>query len=953
VWRGDVVAVRAGRPAKVGERSVVVATAKGKIQSWNIHRGGHTSLQAEFEGRDDIVGAMKEAQSSLSEISPESFEIVDFTYAPKSLTNTQLSDQGGDATHLLLLVSLTDRHKSYYSLIEVGLKPDELSIGNIRPLKSYTTPVTRTATTKPRLYLPSPALVAYIVFDRAVVVISMAKQPDSPDSQLQLESHILQQTFEDVIDFRGDMNVEIVGSGMEEPHGTQHGIEDSKSRRYKAKYPSAVLLVRGGGVLRVAAIDVAKLISNKAQQITAKSKLEQAVFFGNLERNPVSFAVRPELQFSPEEVGVAAIELSLEILKSSTPHIPAVPASIDSNLRTRAASLQHLAEYLKDTGVALDRVTRWRLLWNAEKMEAASRIWKSYDASVKAKPEGQKRGLLTDIVESIHEDYKSNPVAEAGELDRVRHWFINDIWNLEVAVPWAYQTIKLTYQDGQKEHEYVMQVISEANDLVIDALDAAFKFRTANLELYGLQNEQLEHGILKDNYEGLPEFWTSIIFIVVNIRRQVDLAGALVKEYWQTSAKEPGKIDPALPTKLRDEMPILVDLAIRSNLERIRWDSAQSSPQLQLEAEQLRLSLSAAQDEHIIMLATDLALNDEAIAVAEKHQIMPTLATVVIAELNICAVRVRDPNLGREEFEYYGDRTISLEDRVRQYFKKFGEQWATALYEHDIELGEMAQLLDNYQDQKEFLTKFLCSKPEYAKIAWLHEVTRESNFEQAADTLLDLGLNREQDLWSKKIELSLGKLALLAGRNYSQTNGIIIPDGGETELSATRSQLALIKIQDQIYDHVFSSIEAAIDDKAEVQLALEAYGNKRLKKQQALSSFLEEKMGRLVRHESMSGLDLVDLLTLMCSDEISEEQQTFRAQQFYLALQASSHGIPDKDERSLVQRVIWRRCMLRDDWAVVNNTDMKDDQEVNEQLRKTTLYLTFKTCFHNRKSTSH
>src|SRR5271163_3075715 len=59
--RGDIAAVRAGRPDKVGERNVVVASAKGKLQSWNLHRGGHNSLQAEAEGREAIVMAIKQA----------------------------------------------------------------------------------------------------------------------------------------------------------------------------------------------------------------------------------------------------------------------------------------------------------------------------------------------------------------------------------------------------------------------------------------------------------------------------------------------------------------------------------------------------------------------------------------------------------------------------------------------------------------------------------------------------------------------------------------------------------------------------------------------------------------------------------------------------------------------------------------------------------------------------
>jgi nuclear pore complex protein Nup133 len=897
-----------------------------------------------------MVEAIKDAQPELRDLLLESFEVVDFTFTPKSVADTQFSDERDDRVHLLVLASLKGRKQSHYHLIEVFLAHDKFLVVSIRPIKSYTTPVAPNTISSSRLYLPNPALVAYVVFDQAVVVISMAKQPESPESQLRKESHLLPLTFEDVVDFHGDMNVEIVGSGMEEPHGPSHGIEDSKSHRYKAKHPSVVLLVRGGGVVRIAATSLGKLTSATAPQVTAKSKLEQAVFYGTLEKNPLSFAVRSELQFLPDEFGAAALELSLEILNSTSPKIDSI-ASTEMNLRQRSASLQHLAEYLKSSGVALDRATRWKLLWNAEKIEAAAAIWSRYDASLSLKPTGQKRGLLADIVESIHEDYKHNPLPEAGELDRVRTWFIKDIWNLEIALPWAYQAFKHTYQDGQNDHSALLHTISEANDVVIGALEGALHFRTTNLALYGLQDEQLEHGILKTGYEGLPEFWTSSFFIATNLRKQTELAGHLVKEFWKKSTKTGGNIDPSVLQKARLDNPSLVNLAIVSSTERIRWLSAQNSPELQMDAEQLQMLQTSSEDEQITLLATDLDLGDDAITIAERHQIMPTLAAVIMIEANKCANMMHRAGIESDEFDYAAARENQLETRVSHYFDKFGTSWATALYEYDLASGGLFNLLNTYQDRQVFLTAFLRSKPEYAKIAWIQEVTREQNFDRAAQTLLDLGLKREQDLWSKKIELSLGKLARMAGRKYSQANGILIPDGGQTELVTTGEQLGLIQIQDRIYQHVFPSIEAAIDDKAEVQLALESHGNKSLKPQRAFSAFLEENMGYLVRHESMDAFSLIDLLTLMNGGgQTSQDHTEFRSQQFYLALQACRYGVSGKEEQKLIQRVIWRRCMLRDNWEVVNDTESKDDQEVNDQLRDTALYLTFRACFKNRKS---
>ncbi|KAI9643128.1 hypothetical protein NHQ30_008863 [Ciborinia camelliae] len=940
--RGDIAAVRAGPQEHVGDRNVFVATGKGRIQLWNLQRDGQNALHAEAEGREAIVMEIKKAEPTLFDFLLETFEVLDFTFTPQSSEHHNY-----DGDHLLLLTSLSNRHTYHYILVDIVLMRDQLIVENVRLLKSYTTPVNKHAISKARIYLPNPSLVAYIVFDRAVVVVSRAKQAESPDSQLRSENHTLSPSFEDVVDFREDTNVEIVGSGMEEPQSITHGIEEAKSRKFKAKHPAAVLLVRGGGVIRVAATDIAKLISSTGQQVTAKSKLEQAVFFGTMAQNPLSFTGRSELQFPAEEVGAAALQLSLEILQSQTPFIPSVSASLEQHLKRRAAALHDLAKHLKMTGVALDRVTRWRLLWDAEKMTAATIIWQRYDTFIRELPEGQKRGILAEIVDHMHEDFKTEPVAEKGEVDRVRHFFTHDVARLHMALPWSFQIIKYAWNKGQDSPASVMEIMSQSDDILISALESAFDFRMENLRLYGLQSELLSYGVLEEGYEGLPEFWTSTFYISENARKQADLASNLLKEFWDKPVTE-GSPDLATLDKIRLEHPTLIDMAIRCNMERVRWVSAQDSPQLQMQAEVIQNHQVDSQSTQLHRLACNWDLADEAMKLAEKHEILQTLANILMYEVGVCASKLRTPGIDQNEFEHFGQRAKDLSDRMDKYFANFGGSWATALYEYYVSEGELEQMLNEYQNQRSFLTSFLRNKPEYAKIGWIHEITREKDYDEAAQMLLELGLDREQDVWSKKVELSIGKLSRMAGRNYSQTNGILIPDGGEAELVRANQELGLIKIQDLIYNYIYPSINTAIDDNAEVQLALEAHGNKDLEKQFSFVNLLENSMTQLVKHEAMDALCLVDLLTLMGDNFRAMEQDDFSLGRFYWALEAIRLGVSNKEERMLMQRVIWRRCLLRDDWAAVNNTEAKDDQLVEDQLKTTALYWTLKACFKNR-----
>jgi nuclear pore complex protein Nup133 len=948
---GEIAAIRAGQSTKVGERDVVVATCKGKLQAWEMQRSGHNSLQAEADAREHIVLAMKQTKPDLEDLLLESFEMIDFTFTPHSLKGSQLVENPADSNlvHLLTLVSLTDRTRSHYALVEVILGADTLQIGGVRMLSSYTTPTSRLSTSKPRIHLPNPGLVAFVVFDRAVVIASMARQPDSPEMQLMSDSHLLPKVYEDVIDFRAGLDVEIVGSGSEEPPSAGHGSDDPKSRRYKAKAPAAVIFVKGAGIIRIAAQDVEKFASRKAPQVTAKSKLEQAVFYGTIPQNLLSFVGRPELEFSPEEIGKAALELSYEILSCSTPHIASVTASVDKSLQKRSTAVRDLALHLKRINVALDRVTRWRLLWDAEKVAGASRVWSSYNNQLKTKPPGSKRGLLNDVIEYIHEDYKTEPVEEDGDLDRVRHWFINDVPRLDIAVPWAHQVVKYTHQEGIQDPHGLMTLVSEADDLVLGALEGGYDFRAASLELYGLENEVLERAILQGNYEGLPEPWTATPFITQNLLKQVNLAREAVKKFRGDAGKE-GQASLNLVQKVAHENVRLVDLCCRSTQERSIWLLAQEDPQEQAEGAKLRDDHFHVRGE-IIQRLSDLDLTTEAIVLAEKHRAMATLVELCGIEHDRVFVALHDPTISDERKQQLEAEDAAQRVRAKTYYRRFGRGWAVATYKHYIKAGTWSGLMDEDKENQHYLTNFLRSRPEFSKIAWINEVVEEKDFDRASQALLSEGINRERDNWAKKVELSIGKLARLAGKKYSQSNGLIIPDGGQLELKAANEQLELCKIEDQLLELVIPACTGAIDEKAELQLALEVLGNKNLAGTKVLSSLLEQNMSRLLKRQVLNAHSLIDLLTLIGRNDKPEEYDEIQGQEFYLALKTLKLGGLDLDEQRLVERVIWRRCLIHDNWATLNDTAGKDDQEAQSLLERTALYSTLRACYKNRKFT--
>ncbi|TQS39349.1 hypothetical protein Golomagni_00129 [Golovinomyces magnicellulatus] len=934
--KGDIVAIRAAPAEKVGERDIAMTTTKGKIQYWKLFRGGHISLFKEHDIRGSIFDAVKSINPGISSLPVESFEIIDFTFIPKSIANAGSTQIENEDIDLIILLSFIDHHHTDYFLVRVLLKRNELEVKKVLPIKSYTTPINQNATSKTRIFLPKPALVAFIVFDKAIVVISITKLLDERDFQNGEDNHPQGITYDDVIDFRNEIDVEVVGSGMEEQNES-NVVDDPKSLHLKVKNPAVILLVRGGGVLRISAIDVARLSSSNPQQVNAKMKLEQAIFFGSLNQNPLSFTVRTEQRFSDEEFSSAALSLSSEILRSTTPYISSIAASIEQNLHKRSAALHNLAKFLCKSEIKLDRITKWRLLFNAEKMKAASLVWKRYDSAMKTKGSGDKRSLLLEVVESIHEEHKSKSVSEADELDRVRQWFIKDICNMETALPWAFQVIKCLWHDESNEDELVLKMISEANDLVISALKGAFEFRALNLDLYGLSSEQIEDGVLTNGYKGLPQFWTSTIFIVENTRMHTQLAIVYLDNCNQQNQSDSKRS--ALIDKIKIDCCNLLDVTIRSNAERIRWCSAQDSQKLRNEAEMINREQSEAQNTFISALAS-LGLPDEAMDLAEKHQLLTVLASLIKLDLETCDRWINTKPVPRD-FNNFVLRRHQLESRLQNLFLKFGSLWATAWCEIFLVNSIEGQLFDSMSSQQEFLTKFLRSKLEYAKISWINDVIRERDFENASQALLDHGLKVEDNFWCKKITLSIGKLALLASQENSETNS------RKPELILTETQLGLIDIQEEIFEYISPVISDAVDETAEHQFAIEFYENGSLEKQISFRSSFQKAIFKLIKHETMSASELVDLLTIMDAGLHTEDHIFFSFRQFYLALKTISIEPPHGDQ-SLVQRIIWRRCMLRDDWAEINNTNMKHDEEVAAQSRATILYQTLMMCFKSR-----
>ncbi|KAH6652823.1 Nup133 N terminal like-domain-containing protein [Truncatella angustata] len=947
--QGEIAAVRSDRSLKQGEQTVVAATVKGRFHAWKIHRGGHHDLLTEFDAKETIVRAIAEVNTDNS-LSHDSLKIHDFAFVPKDMDDkhadmSQLRHAPASVTlqHILVLASLSSKNVGRYFLVEVNIPngasaETPITVGTVRPITSYTTPPDPHALVKPRLHLPRPAVVSFLVFERAVIIASIAKAPASPDSQLQFENHTLPPTYEDVIDLRADPTLEVVASNVEEPQAP--GSDESRTYRIKAKNPSAILLIRGTGTVRVATTDIERFASEQPPKITPKGKLEQAVFFGIKDDNPLVFDVPRQLPFSDKELADAALELSQDILTSNSPHLASLAPHLENNMLTRVRALEKLIVHLNSLKVKLGRATKWELLWNAEKLQTARLVWAKHEKFVHDRADDDKKDLIADIVYYIRDEEKNQPNVAKGEVDTLRHWFVHDSHRMNIFLAWAYEVIK--YQSKAKAANVILtRLIYEAVEVMNGALRDAMEFRRRHLALYGLSGEKLANGILASNYADLPNPWTSDQFIANNLKRLVELASEWVNT--DNHATSPTDAEKPLIQRIRTLLPDLTEVYLTSLQELSRWALVSDDPNTVKLGETFEETYQSDRYDKIILLAASQNWT-AAYRLAEEHKALDALGLVLITEEQEYKAKLERGGLSPEESRRLQDLLDAKAEQRQTYMEKYGKEFAFPYYEHLIDQCGVDAVLEENGD-KLFKTPFLRTHRQYAKLSWIHDITTEGDIISAGDTLVDLGLHRENKVWNKKIELSLGKLARMAEASrpsskasFSAQAATISANVTEAGVEAIDKELAIIRIQDDLFEQLRPVLETALDESAQLALVVEAFAPKIPKKYKILLDIFENGLDRLLKRDALDPLTLIDILTLA---QLDADFKQAMPDQFFEALEVAHYGIKDAAQREEAERLIWRRCFLREEWTKINNTSLKGDTDVMEVLGNTELFQVF------------
>lgn len=909
--RREIVSVRA-RPSELkGQMEVITASKTGIFQLWDLSWAGQHIFKGEIDTNPEILMTLRGGKPP-EQHGQQEVKILDFDIL-------QNRTRQNSEVNLLVLVALLDSSNLSYSLVEIGLVDNAGVVRRVIPLHTYKQshiPKEPAAT----LLLPHPGHTALVQFNDCIVVASLAKLESSPDTQLMADSGKPQLPYQDAIYFRKDSAVQFAGSALENP-----GRKDRQS--------SCIFFVRGFGIMQVSALAPTNNDrSPERQKVTARSKLEQATFFSTKPDNILDFSIKSRHMFGQDDTEKAAMDISTEILTSSSEFVDIVTSSMEDQLKKRAAALRNLALHLRSDYPPLSFTTRWQLLWDAEKLAAAIRIWKHHEEHIR---QGVKHPLLPKIVEMVHERYKSSLRPEFGELDTVRHWMVKDIDKLPIMIPWAFATVQGAYKEGTKDHGAVMQLTSEADDLTLGALETAFAFREENIELYGLDPDCLDDGVLRlgHGYDRLSHgFWTSTHNIMANTKQLIDSGRAMAIKYFE-QGRGPVEI---LSQKIASENPRLVKLYCQIHTERYRWKLEQDDEKSRASGRIMKDELESKIRPHQIFELCNLGMATEGMELAEKYRDMPTLVKLVWEEIRYFHEVQNGPD-SVEAIECQR-KLKAMKDRICRYFDKYGDDWANAFYSSHIAENRSAGLfLKEYLNQPA-LTKYLRGDPSRAKLGWINDVLGEKDFTAAGMTLTDVACHRESSTWCKKVELSLAKLALLCKDGSSTPKPEL-----ERIKAKNEAELRLVGIQEQVYNHFRHVVIGALDENSAIDLLMESYGRNAVNDRPALQQILRQGFEEILGHRVMEPGLLIDVLTLM-DHKRSQTEEDIAGKEFWMALQVLEHCWFDMDKttRESTLKIIWKRCYIRDDWEALNDTTDKSDEQVREQLGATTFVWTLR-----------
>ncbi|QSL66023.1 hypothetical protein MERGE_003160 [Pneumocystis wakefieldiae] len=856
--RRDICSINAGELKGRGARDVIVCTKRGTVSKWEVTRNGYAKLILE-----------KNLWNSMVEILVSTLDI-SFSMVEKSLLIYDIMPIPNSTSLVLILASfLVSLDSPNYVLFISDLESTALKVTSVHLLQYHG--LHSDLLFHPRILIPKPGDMTIIVFSDALYLI-LTPTEETFDSEI---------LFEDIITFNRENRVQILAAGYED------SLIDPSSKKI-IRNPSVLVATKNAGILRCETFKITRphkdLISRKNRR-----KLDQAVFYGFLDGNPINFSWTSE--YDIENIQAVAINLSHDILTSASKYHSSSFIPLENDLFLKSLNLSRLSKYLLLNFDSISSETRWKLCWDAEKCESAQNLW----SKINTRLTKVEDNIITDIIKGL-------ATKETGK-NVIRWWFQKGLQNIACIVSKAYKccvdVISLVEKDGLR----VLKTIAEANEIILAILVSAQKFRKKRAEFLKL-NEPL----YSNDNSLLP--WTSSSDILSVLSNHYNLTNAIMLEFKRDNLPLEDKVQNTLNSvesmkislkeTLVTQLIDLAELICCSFEERILWTKSIQMNSLDNEKKNIEEKYLSSRGNWIKFLA-EIDKLDKSFEIAEKYRDFRTL-------VELCY------EIGDKNMDYNWNDQVTR--RINWYLYTFKEEFADVLYRYFMEKGHLFNLLEDFSDYHHYLSRFFKSG-NYGRISWMHEIGTD-RFKDAGNTLYNISQNDENFVFNKRVELSISKLCFLEylkSHNTEKINGL--------PLINIEYHLEALQIQSSLLDEIRSFIENAIDINAAVDLVVEKIGQS-LKKRPATKIVFKRALKNLILEKILDPEDLIDLLTLKDKKTTSYE---ISANEYYLALKVLNSSQLPLIRHQSVEKTIWR-----------------PDTSVEADTKYTALYETINLC---------
>lgn len=927
-WKKDLAAIRAGQSHQRGQRDVIIATSSGVIEIWDTHWNNGSILRKQYDLKNRLNHFFR--ANDMETIEEPGLRMLDIALKPQKRNANGLPAEATGDCQVLMAVALPDSKSSSISLLKVDLSEE----AHVRSIASVdlTSASADLDNIKPKLLVPYPGETAFIMIGHSVILAPLTHMKD-PVSGSELYSDTDQDTriAHDSLTFRSGKGYEILGNCAE-------------TQSDEGSPPACLIMVLDFGLIRVSAFPRRERESKvEGAVVSAKQKIEQAIFYGTMLGNPLSLNRKSDLDFPANEIEKAALEICSELLNSTSKFVPTTAISMDQNLRSRSKALNDLASLLLVLNSTVDRQTWWELLWGAEKLAAQRALWKLEENARRNKPSGPT--LLSHVIGIMSDKFKTCNVSPTDETDPVRNWLLYDTSRMEHIVPWIFNAIKPQKGHSSRQGRMVAEQIYEASELSLAVLETAFRYRDEHANQYGIGDGYLEDGILITGYKDLREFWTSKSISCVETSHLLDLELDSCRLWIQRANSTVEAPENQTIRRIARNCSRKLQVLGQMYNERVRWLNAQEDPKLIEESITTEQALVKQRKWQLFKLAGIGQLKD-AIAMAEKFRDMGALVELII--------ELQDQTKGGNLYQILPGSASSSESedlsrKISLYFEKFGEPWADAFFSRQISMGQPGVLFAMTKFQP-FVTKFLHKYPAYSRLGWINDVLGEHDFDVAARSLENLAIEYESDIWSHRAQLSFAKLAKLA--SWEESN-CADNTAFHHDIRRLEDLAEIDAVQEVIHAYITPILQGAIDHKAEIDLAMSHFGKSTTEDKPSLREILRDALTRIINRQVVGVEQLVDFLTLMDPAGDTElEQHEFAGKEFYLALRAirlSPYGQRDPLYNAALQKLVWRRCMLKDNWKVAGRAIQELDREFESFLYDSALFHTLDLCLKDSK----